>query len=370
MTLAENNSRTTLAAISGRRVHGRKAAYHVKAAFLVALLGGTAWHGLERPAAQASEAAFAKGDHQNALRFSLDDLRFYPLSRNVSLITARSFSRLIYPDAAEPYYRTAAIFAALPLEAQRDRIQGLFRAVQNDRGVALCHQVLKRYPDDPEILKMLTTVEWVRGRLPEARVAAERLAKTATGRFAGLDLLVEIHRDADNREKAVATCEEILKLDPALTFYSPEFQFDFWRRFSEDLIALHRATEARDYLLKVITPYSDPVLLDLLGSAHLELNDLDAAESAWRESARRNPDRLNCWLRLGSLATDRKRYPEAVQHLEKAVALSPDHVGANYLLARAYRFLGRTEDANKQFEKTNTLRRLAPAPPGGMGPSS
>ena len=369
MVLAEDKLRTTAVPISGLPGRRRRATY-VKAALLLTLIGGTVWQGLERPAAQASEAAFSKGDEQNALRFALDDLRLYRLSRRSSLIAARSFSRLIYPDAAEPYYRTAAMFGALPLEAQQDRIQGLFRALQNDRGVALCHEVLKRFPDDLKILKMLTTMEWVRGRLPEARSSAERLAKTAAGRLAGLDLLVQIYHDAESRDKAVSTCEEILRIDPKLNFYTPKLQLDFWKTFADDLLLLHRAAEARDYLLTVITPYSDPILLDLLGSAHKQLNALDAAESAWRESSRRNPDRLNCWLRLGSLAIDRKRYGEAAEFLEKAVAIAPYHIGANYLLQQAYQFLGRTEDARKQLEKTNALRRSAPPDLGGMGPSS
>ena len=58
----------------------------------------------------------------------MDDLRVFRWSPAASLIAARSLSRTIYPDEAEPYYATAGRFGALPLEAQHDRIQGLVRA--------------------------------------------------------------------------------------------------------------------------------------------------------------------------------------------------------------------------------------------------
>ncbi len=341
----------------------------VKTALLLVILGWTAWIGLQRPNLTAAEAALAREDNFNALRLALDDLQVFRLSRASSLVAARAFSREIYPDDAEPYYRFASRFGALPLAAQHDRIQGLFRGVKTEQGVALCREVLTQYPDDPETLRFLATVEWKEGRLPEARDAAQRLAKTKSGQIDGLDLLASIERSAEKRDRAVAACEAILKLDPGLKSYKPNVS-GFWTEFTEDLVILHRSAEAREYLSKVIGPYSDPVLLDILGSACKELRDDDAAEQAWRESIRRDPKRMNPWLRLGNHAIDRKRFAEAADVLEKAVAISPDHVAANYLLARAYRFLNRIEDADKLFKKTEELRLAAPPTPGGMGPSS
>lgn len=347
-----------------------------KFGFLVGLVGWTISTGLERPALRRAEDEFAKAQKSGearefrlALQHALDDLRIFRLSRSSSLIAARSLSRLLYPDQAESHYRTALWYGNLPLEAEHDRIQGLFRGLENERGVELCHEVLKRYPEDPVTLKYLATAEWIKGRLPKAREAADRLSKIEAGRVDGLTLLIDIHRDAERREQAVAVCEELLKIEPELKHLKPLLQLDFWRRLGDDLVVLHRPAEARDYLLNVITPYSDPVLLDILGSAYKDLNELDEAEKCWRESARRKPERLNAWLRLGGLAITRKRFADAVESLEKAVKIAPESISAHRLLAQAYLLTGREADAKAQSEMADKISLNAPPPPGGMGPA-
>ena len=348
----------------------RKLRGALKLSALIALAGWTAREALRRPGLRASETALARGDHLDALRLALDDLRVFRLSRASSLVAARAFSREIYPDDAEPFYRFAARFGALPLDSQHDRIKGLVRGLKTEEGVALCRQVLEGHPDDPETLTYLATAEWKEGRLPEAREAAERLTRVGSraDQVSGFDLLASVHRGADRRDQAVEACEAILKIDPDLKLYRPSVS-GFWTEFAEDLVLLRRPAEARDHLARVIGPYSDPVLLDILGSAFRDLRDPDSAAKAWRESIRRDPSRINPWLRLGSLEIDRKRFADAAEILEKAVAVEPDHYGANYLLERAYRLMKRADDANRQLKRVEKLRPTTPGP-GGMGPSS
>ncbi len=364
-----------------------------KLALLLALAGWTAWVALQRPTLHAAEAAFAQGDDVNALRLALDDLRVYRWSRASALIAARSLSRKIYPDEAEPLYAAAGRFGALPLEAQQDRIQGLIRGVKTERAVALCHEVLATHPDDLTTLRFLTWLEWTRGNLPEACDAADRLANAAQagkillerlkvkgpddrerlsnmvqGLVDGLDLLAKIHHDAERFDAEAASVEAILRVDPELKFYRPGPEL-FWLRLGNALIVANRPAEARDYLQARITPYCDPVLLDFLGAAQRDAGDRDGAERSWRESARRAPNSLNPWLRLGTLDLDRKRYANAAESLEKAVAIAPDMIEANHLLASAYRHLGRLDDAKTVQAKVDELRKGARPKPGGMEPS-
>ena len=371
----------------------RRGAGFAKLALLLALAGWTAWVALQRPALRAAEVAFARGDDLDALRLALDDMRIYRWSRASALIAARSLSRQIYPDDAEPLYAAAGRFGVLPLEAQQDRIQGLIRGVKTERAIALCHKVLASHPSDLTTLRFLTWLEWTRGNLPEARDAVERLASAAQagkilvdrlkvkgpddvkrlanmtqGQVDGLDLLAKIHHDADRFDAEAESVEAILQVDPELKFYrqGPEL---FWLRLGNALIVAHRFAEARDYLQARVTPYCDPVLLDFLGAAQRDAGDFDGAERSWRESARRAPNSLNPWMRLGVLAMTRTRHAEAAESLEKAVAIAPDLVEANYLLSQAYRHLGRLEDANRLQDKIKELRKVAPPKPGGMGPS-
>jgi tetratricopeptide (TPR) repeat protein len=53
---------------------------------------------------------------------------------------------------------------------------------------------------------------------------------------------------------------------------------------------------------------------------------------------------------LGRAAAGARRYEEAVAHLTKATALFPEYGAAYYVLARAYRALGRADDAQHALE--------------------
>ncbi|HTG58928.1 MAG TPA: tetratricopeptide repeat protein [Terriglobia bacterium] len=46
----------------------------------------------------------------------------------------------------------------------------------------------------------------------------------------------------------------------------------------------------------------------------------------------------------------------AAGFLEKALKMDPNNYSAHYLLASAYKELGRTADASREFELTRTLR--------------
>ena len=62
---------------------------------------------------------------------------------------------------------------------------------------------------------------------------------------------------------------------------------------------------------------------------------------------------------------------QRAEALERAVALAPDHIDANYQLARAYQFLGRAADAKRQLDRVEAIKKVAPPPPPGkMGPST
>ncbi len=338
---------------------------------LLGLVALTGWVGLRRDSLHAAETAFSKGDRQNAIRLALDDLRIFRWSRASALIAARALSLELYPDEAEPYYKRAERSGPLPVEAQRDRLQALVRAGQNEKAVSLALEVLKQYLDDPTTLRYLATVEWSEGHVQEARDAAQRLVKTAEGQVDGYDFLALIERLADRRERAVAASEALLQIDPELKRFrgGRAEVIAFWASLADDLIGLKRSAEAKDYLLRQITPFSDPMFHDILGSAELQMGDPNAAQAAWRESIRRNPKRMNPWLRLGNLMLSTKRYAEAVEILENAVAIAPDFLEANYQLGRAYQFMDRPADAQRVFKIAAELKRTSPVQPGAMRPS-
>ena len=334
----------------------------------VALVGWTVRAALQRPALAEAEVAFGRRDYRNALRFAMDDLAHHPRSRPSALIAARCLSQLVWADEAEPYYQIAGASAPLSLKDQNVRIEGLIQASRFARAAEVCHEVLAAHPDDPTILRLLATGEWLHRHFVEAPAAAERLVNTPEGRLEGRGLLVTIHHDAAHYEDAVAAAEALLAIDPEVKNYRPGADL-FWREYAEDLLRTNRAARARDVLQKVVGPYSDPVLIDLLGTALKDLGDLDGAERAWRDSIRRDPGRLNPWSQIGRLENSRKRFAEAAEALEHAIEIAPSHLDSHYQLSRAYKFLGRTADAKRLADRADEIRRAMPEESTGMGAS-
>jgi Flp pilus assembly protein TadD len=59
---------------------------------------------------------------------------------------------------------------------------------------------------------------------------------------------------------------------------------------------------------------------------------------------------------LGNLALSKGQLAQAVTHLEAAAKLSPDDSRAHYALSRAYRRLGRVEDADRELKAFQNLK--------------
>ena len=73
-------------------------------------------------------------------------------------------------------------------------------------------------------------------------------------------------------------------------------------------------------------------------------------ESLLRESLERNGEYWESHYELGVLLEKKRNFPEAEQHLERAVALNPDSSKPHYRLARVYQRLGKSREAKRERE--------------------
>lgn len=88
-----------------------------------------------------------------------------------------------------------------------------------------------------------------------------------------------------------------------------------------------------------------------LAEATFEAGAIDRSEALFEELTREPLAEPAAQFGLGRIAAARGRHAEAVQHLERAIALFPEFGAAHYVLARSYRALGRTEDAERALER-------------------
>jgi Tfp pilus assembly protein PilF len=64
-------------------------------------------------------------------------------------------------------------------------------------------------------------------------------------------------------------------------------------------------------------------------------------------------------LDLGIVYTEAGRNADALRELEKAAAIQPNDVKAHWRLARLYRSMGKTAEANAELTRTKNMKEAA-----------
>ncbi len=105
----------------------------------------------------------------------------------------------------------------------------------------------------------------------------------------------------------------------------------------------------------------NPELAGLLGELAFERGDLGAAESSFRQVLRWDADDVEARIYLGTILADTKREAEAVEHLERAVALAPDNFLPHYSLGALHAAAGRGEQARAHLRQALEREELPQA---------
>jgi len=84
----------------------------------------------------------------------------------------------------------------------------------------------------------------------------------------------------------------------------------------------------------------DPGLELDRGAVLLSLNRAEEAEASFRRAVELDPGLAGGWFNLALIELRSEREDAAESHLQRTVALRPDHAKAHYLLAQLYRQRG------------------------------
>jgi tetratricopeptide (TPR) repeat protein len=93
-----------------------------------------------------------------------------------------------------------------------------------------------------------------------------------------------------------------------------------------------------------------------LGDAYTRLEKYDEAEKVLKKAVWLNESFTGSYLLLGEVELKKGNPELGAGFLERALKLDPQNDYAHYSLARAYQQMGRTEEANRHFEITRSLR--------------
>ena len=93
-----------------------------------------------------------------------------------------------------------------------------------------------------------------------------------------------------------------------------------------------------------------------LGDAYVQLEKYDEAEKVLKEAIWLNEWSSGAYILLGQIALKKGDSDIAAGFLERALKLDPQNFWVHYFLAKAYHNLGRTAEANQQFEISKSMR--------------
>lgn len=94
---------------------------------------------------------------------------------------------------------------------------------------------------------------------------------------------------------------------------------------------------------------NNPEVTFSLANAYYDMKEFSMAEDKFRETIRILPLSVDAYYNLGLLYIRHKRFEEAVEVLEKAIALDPEDTLAHFELGKAYKTIGNPKRARDQF---------------------
>jgi tetratricopeptide (TPR) repeat protein len=102
---------------------------------------------------------------------------------------------------------------------------------------------------------------------------------------------------------------------------------------------------------------------DRLGDAYVRSGDNESAQQELSRAILLEPNATGPYILFGRVLLNQQNYLLAELYLERAVSMDPNNSASHNMLGQAYRQIGRTDDADRQFKMAETLQNgKGPAP--------
>lgn len=190
----------------------------------------------------------------------------------------------------------------------------------------------------------LKTAQWDKARAAFASMFAMP-PESAAAHLMLAKMMVREHLE----EQSVPEIQKAVELDPRL----PMAHF----LLGEIYLYKQNPQRALDELQKELALNATVWLVYWrLGDALARLERYDEAEKVLKQSVWLNESFTGSYLLLGEIQLKKRDAALAAGFLSRALKLDPQNYYAHYGLARAYQQMGRTEDANREFAITRTLK--------------
>ncbi|NDV26820.1 tetratricopeptide repeat protein [Desulfovibrio sp. JC010] len=251
----------------------------------------------------------------------------------------------------------AKIYGEISDESPRDfdlakkAAKGWSDAGEYDKAVAYYERAIDLKPQDYELkLELARTYGFAGQPQDQIRIFKEL---QAAGKLPEAERVELARAYLDAREP-----------EPALRILEPYARLKKLPRFEGFLLAsalqmAGRGSEASDVYKRLKKEYNkDEVFLARLGAEALFNNFQTDAYGLFEAALKVNPENHTALKGLGIILGEREQYKRAAAKLRKYLKLVPDDAEGRYQLGEIYRFMGRENDAVRQFKRAaRTIKR-------------
>lgn len=216
------------------------------------------------------------------------------------------------PGKAMALYETVVNKVNPASGVARDRLIQLYiKQGDLDKVLTQLEGMLRLNPNNPAVLYRKAVVLAENGQVDEAIEVVTRVLNLYPSDIRSLEFLGSLYQQTEQNEEARKVYERVLEVDPGL--YRTHIQMGYLAHFMDDPAGLDR--------------------------------EIKAAETALEE----HPDDISLYLFIGWGHSQAKRFEEAVDVLERAVAIDSERVDVHFSLGAAYYELDRHDDMVREI---------------------
>jgi len=271
------------------------------------------------------------------------------LKLNPKMTQAQMMLGLCYAELGRNQQAVSILAPAFrrPPDTQMGRLIGLDlqRAYagqqQYDKAIAVAEELLKRYPDDPEILFHSSRLHADR-----AYELMTQLMQAAPGSVWLHYATAEVHASLQRYDLAIVEYRNVLETEPRM----PGIHFRLGRAIlqgSKDTDAVEAALHEFELELAIAPENSDAEYE--IGEICRQRGQFEPALLHFSNAVRQHPSFVQARIGLASTLISRGRPREALGHLVEAVRIEPQNEVAHFRLASVYKTLGDTPNYQKEM---------------------
>jgi tetratricopeptide (TPR) repeat protein len=289
------------------------------------------------------------------------------LKLNPKMTQAETMLGLCYAELGRNQQAIAILASALrhPSDKQMGRLIGLDlqRAYeglqQQDKAMAVADELLKRYPNDPEIL--FHSSRLYADRAYELMTQLMRVAPSSVWLHYAT---AEVHASLQRYDLAIGEYRNVLAMEPRM----PGIHFRLGRAIlqgSKEPNAVEQALQEFELELNISPDNSDAEYE--IGEIYRQRGEFETALAHFSKAVQHHPDFTQARIGLASTLISQGRSREALGHLLEAVRIEPQNEVAHFRLASVYKVLG---DAANQQKEMAFFQKLHSAAAGNLLPLS